>query len=240
VADHARWATLNRRTVILCLRTGGYFGLNETGTRIWQGILDGRGLADIVGDLNLGAGKGATRVSADYAAFTSALLERDLLVASTSPRQPAAAPRGPARRGDGTRGASAPIRAAALLPAAAHAWLCQQRIEWTLRRRGFTAVYAFAARSRSHAAAKGTSLARCLAGFAAAEKFTTRLLRRDDCLPRSLALYLFLRARGFPVRHTVGIADDPLRAHAWVELDGQPLLDDPEHVRRHTAIARLP
>lgn len=239
-ADHARWATLNRRTVILCLRTGEYFGLNGTGTRVWQGLLDGRSAADMRDDLRRTAGGDARRVVADYAAFTSALLARNLLVASTAPRQPAATPRDHAPRRDGARAAFAVIRAAVLLPPAAHAWLCYQRIEWRLRTRGFAAAYALAARSRAGPAAERTSLARCMAGFAAAEKLTTRLLRRDDCLPRSLALFVFLRARGFAVRHAIGIADDPLRAHAWVELTGQPLLDDPEHVRRHTAIARLP
>lgn len=240
VADHVRWATLNRRTVILCLRTGAYFGLNESGTRIWQGILDRRGAADIVGDLNRDGRDGATRVSADCAAFTSALLERDLLTADAAHGQPAAPAPDRARRGVGPRATSPAIRAAALMPPAAHAWLCQQRIEWQLRTHGFAAAYAFAARSRSNPVAKSSSLARCLAGFASAERFTARLLRRDDCLPRSLALFLFLRERGFPVRHAIGIADDPLRAHAWAELAGQPLLDDPDHVRRHTVIARLP
>lgn len=239
VADHVRWATLNRRTVILCLRTGEYLGLNESGTRIWQGILNGRGAADIVGDLNRGGDDGATRVSADCAAFTSALLERDLLTAHAAHRQPADPPPDHARRGVGRRVATAVNRTAAVMPPAAHAWLCQHRIEWRLRTHGFAAAYAFAARSRANPVAKGASLARCLAGFVTAERFTTRFLRRDDCLPRSLALFLFLRERGFPVRHAIGIADDPLRAHAWAELAGQPLLDDPEHVRRHTVIARL-
>jgi hypothetical protein len=241
VADHVRWATLNRRTVLLCLRTGAYFGLNETGTRIWQAILDGRAAADIRAELRRGTRADAARVDADCAAFTTELAQRELLIHQpTAPRRRSRDSRVGERRAHGAFAKSPMQRAAGLLPPAAHAWLCQQHVDWKLRTGGFAAAYALAARSPAGAAPSGEPLARCLAGFVAAEKFTTRLLRRDDCLPRSLALFRFLRLRGLAVRHAIGIADDPLRAHAWVELAGQPLLDDPGHVRRHTPIAVLP
>lgn len=45
--------------------------------------------------------------------------------------------------------------------------------------------------------------------------------RRKDCLPRALAIYHFLRARGAPVEFRLGVKKFPFSAHAWVEYRGQ-------------------
>ncbi|MFF4854636.1 lasso peptide biosynthesis B2 protein [Streptomyces rubiginosohelvolus] len=45
--------------------------------------------------------------------------------------------------------------------------------------------------------------------------------RSDSCLPRSLAIILVSRARGFMPRWCVGIRQElPRTAHAWIEADG--------------------
>ena len=48
------------------------------------------------------------------------------------------------------------------------------------------------------------------------------------CLDRSRALYSMLRAHGCPAELRIGAhrEDGTLTAHAWVEHDGVPLLDD--------------
>lgn len=58
-----------------------------------------------------------------------------------------------------------------------------------------------------------------------------------DCLPRSLALTRFLRMAGWPARHAIGVALHPFEAHAWVELDGVPLDENPASLLRYTKIA---
>ena len=48
----------------------------------------------------------------------------------------------------------------------------------------------------------------------------------DDCLPRSLALFVYLRAIGFACEHLIGVRRYPsLTMHAWVEVDGRVVAD---------------
>jgi hypothetical protein len=63
----------------------------------------------------------------------------------------------------------------------------------------------------------------------------------EDCLPRSLALFGFLRAVGLPATHNIGGARFPgLLMHAWVESSEHALLDDPEFVRTLTVLSTIP
>jgi hypothetical protein len=59
-------------------------------------------------------------------------------------------------------------------------------------------------------------------------------LYRPTCLPQSLALWWLLRCHGIETDLRVGVkpAANGLEAHAWVELQGQPLNDDLD-VHRH-------
>jgi hypothetical protein len=61
-----------------------------------------------------------------------------------------------------------------------------------------------------------------------------RLRPRNPCLRRSLLLFGRLRRAGVPVTFCLGIrkgqvlgADGPIDGHAWLELDGQVLLESP-------------
>lgn len=53
-------------------------------------------------------------------------------------------------------------------------------------------------------------------------------LYRPTCLPQSLAIWWLLRCRGIEANLRIGVKpiDNGLEAHAWVELQGQPLNDD--------------
>jgi hypothetical protein len=51
------------------------------------------------------------------------------------------------------------------------------------------------------------------------------------CLERSLMLYWQLRRVGVPATYRMGVQLYPFLAHAWVEHDGVPINDVPEHVR---------
>lgn len=67
------------------------------------------------------------------------------------------------------------------------------------------------------------------------------------CLPRSLVLWHILHRRGMSTEIRLGVsklANGNLSAHAWVELDGLALIDDPDILGRYAvlppvAIARL-
>lgn len=47
--------------------------------------------------------------------------------------------------------------------------------------------------------------------------------RRALCLEQSIALYILLRRRGARAELKLGVRPRPFYAHAWVELDGQPI-----------------
>lgn len=63
--------------------------------------------------------------------------------------------------------------------------------------------------------------------FMRAEALRGRVDASLDCLPRSLALHAFLRGCGLGSTHVMGVRRYPFGAHAWVELEGRPVLDDP-------------
>ena len=51
----------------------------------------------------------------------------------------------------------------------------------------------------------------------------------SSCLTRSLALYAMLRQHGYEPQFAVGVAgrEQEFQAHAWVSLDGVPVMDSP-------------
>lgn len=64
------------------------------------------------------------------------------------------------------------------------------------------------------------------------DRITDPVLRRwwptrTTCLPRALARYVMARRRGLPVVFVMGVREshDVLQAHAWLELDGVPILE---------------
>jgi hypothetical protein len=69
------------------------------------------------------------------------------------------------------------------------------------------------------------------------------------CLPRAVALYGEARALGYEPRLVLGVrrrdasgtpVAGAIESHAWLELDGQPFLEDPATPTRYETIARLP
>jgi len=68
---------------------------------------------------------------------------------------------------------------------------------------------------------------RCLIVQRFAENFVKLPRSPSDCLPRSLALYFFLRGQGHAASHHLGVTLKPgLNMHAWVEMKDVPVLND--------------
>ncbi len=59
------------------------------------------------------------------------------------------------------------------------------------------------------------------------------------CLERSLTLQFLLSWLGQPSELKIGVrrTENELEAHAWLELDGCPLNDPPEVIRRYRALS---
>jgi len=63
------------------------------------------------------------------------------------------------------------------------------------------------------------------------------------CLPRSLVLCHLLRDSGSSPDLRLGVTrhpDNGILAHAWVEIDGVPLIDGPEVRSRYAALPSIP
>lgn len=119
----------------------------------------------------------------------------------------------------------------------ADAYACLARAYLGVRHLPFWRSYAWAAASAP--AAHLSTFDRSLATFARAEHAVASRLGADDCLPRSLALYAFLRRCGLPVCHRIGVRRYPFGSHAWVEHESAPLLDSPDRTGRYTPIATI-
>jgi hypothetical protein len=69
----------------------------------------------------------------------------------------------------------------------------------------------------------------------------SRVVPRATCLTQSLALQFLLRQRGRPAVIQIGVVrhERNFFAHAWIECDGQVLLDDPREVAQYKLLASL-
>jgi hypothetical protein len=67
------------------------------------------------------------------------------------------------------------------------------------------------------------------------------VLRRDNCLERSLLLYRFLSREGLAPRLVLGAqkSDRLIVGHAWVKVAGRPVIDDHEALADYTPIAEF-
>lgn len=98
-----------------------------------------------------------------------------------------------------------------------------------LRVMGLSRVQALTMRSKPRASNVAESAEpRLLASLV--KTASRHTIGRSTCLTRSLCLVWLLQRRGVPnaLRIGVQLSDGQLAAHAWVEVDGVPVNDDPE------------
>ena len=75
---HAR--RFHDELVLLDLLNGDYFALDEVGSRVWEGLQEGRGLGEIAAGLALLYESDVTRIEADLTVFADELVRRRLVV----------------------------------------------------------------------------------------------------------------------------------------------------------------
>ena len=105
------------------------------------------------------------------------------------------------------------------------AFACLLLARWRLQRRGFADGYHWAQSWSGSNIRSRRPLDVDLHRFVAVEGWVPSVLGERDCLPRSLGLFVYLRALGHDVRHVIGVARFPFSAHAWVETGGEALLE---------------
>jgi hypothetical protein len=131
-------------------------------------------------------------------------------------------------------------RIAPLRPSASRAFVRLLAARRLVRHYGFATAYTWAVkRGCSPRGLTTAPLASASAAFARAEHILPSALGLHDCLPRSLALFVFLAEAGYSVTHCIGVKRFPFTGHAWVMADAQPVNADPETVARFTPIATL-
>lgn len=215
VADHVRAVAVENLVVILDLRDGEYLLLDRSDAALWTKLIDGSASAD--------ERACSGRIDAEQD-FLEACRQSGLIVpAATVVVDSEALPSAPARPAN-----------------AFQAWRCLLSAHRRIRRMEFAGLYA---QCRTIAATRHhgwiSDLQHAVRCFRRAENFAPSRKGQKDCLPRSLALFGYLRSAGFRVEHVIGVRAYPFAAHAWVELNGRPVLDQDAYLEQFTVIARL-
>ena len=113
------------------------------------------------------------------------------------------------------------------------------RVSWLLRRRGLARTLEILRGARRLRAARpGPDQRRRALGVA---RVATRGLAalpvvQSTCLTRSLVVTGMLARRGIPTSLTISVSSpEDFAAHAWVEWEGEPLLDPGDHTNARLA-----
>jgi len=231
VPSHIRHVRVGDRVIILDIRSESYFALDPVASLMWDELTAGHDRDEYLHKLGEEIAATPEEIEDDLAGFTGKCLARGLLTGS-----PGAAARDVARRPRRTYKRLLTLRA----------WWSLARTKLALSRKGFCTTYGSALTMALAGQADGDDAGdealerRALAAFAAAENFFYLRKAPLDCLPRSLALFSFLRRSGLPACHCIGVRPFPFSAHAWTECRGRVVHDDELNRNRFTVIARIP
>lgn len=223
-SPNVRFAVLDGAVFLLELGSAEYFAFDTVGSDFWLRLVDPDARTGaVLAELHAEHGDAVDR-------FVDDCLRRSLLTR----RRPTTVAPPPARAGGRSRWNSRFLTS--------RAWFHLARIWVLLRFTGFGPVYRrLLAERPPPRPASPELLGRAVSSFVRAENFFWFRGAPDDCLPRSLALFSFLRALGLPATHRIGGTRFPvLLMHAWVDSSGRALLDDPEFIRRLTVLSTVP
>jgi hypothetical protein len=224
VSPDVRFVVLDGTVILLELMSAEYFAFDDVGSDFWLRLVDPRTeLRTALDELRAERGDAVDR-------FVDDCLRRNLLTRRTPSTVGPPAPR---------IGRRSTASSWFLTP---RAWSHLARTWALLRIRGFGPVYRRLLAERPlRCPASPDLLDKAVTSFVRAENLFWFRDAPEDCLPRSLALFSFLRALGLPATHSIGGTRFPgLLMHAWVESSEQALLDDPEFVRTLTVLSTIP
>jgi hypothetical protein len=225
-----RHAQVDGRVVLLDLRTDSYKVLDSVASSMWAALTGERDWATTRRVFAEDYAAPHERLDRDFTAFARTCRSQGLLRQDDDPPVSWPAQDGQVQ--------VAPGRAAGrLLPGTVRAVAAFYETRRRLARDGFAPTYARYAQLPS--GPNGVSLARALARFGRAEHFFVARRAPNDCLVRSLSLFRFLCEEGVPAEHVIGVCRMPFQAHAWVECEGRPILDERGHSGAFTPIARI-
>jgi hypothetical protein len=235
IPQHVRSVHNEGGVVLLNLRSGAYFTLNTVGTLVWRELQGGGTREAALAALGRRFPVPEERLAKDVDALLARLIGTGLLALEEAPA-----------RGAGTSAASGePARLVQAMRAPGVSAMAPERFGllrrwlWSLlgyaalvgmdvliRLAGFARFHRFVGRwrIRPRRAVDPRDAARISAAVDAASAF---YFKRAWCLQRSAAATCLLRLRGFPAQLVIGVKRMPFLAHAWVEIEGRVVNDDP-------------
>jgi hypothetical protein len=223
ISPHVRFLQIDELLVFLDLRTGTYHAMGSVAACMWDGIRRLEERSAIVQSLSDRYLVDPERLERDLDGFLQQLVSLGFLEtpqANDDSKPLMCAPPPSVKR-----------------PLALRAWCCLWATVRSLRTRGFGDTYC--AYSHLQVATEGIGKESALTAFSRAENFFHIRTAPRDCLPRSLALFRFLRSVGIPAEHCIGVRRFPFMAHAWVECEGEVIHDNPSLRNGFTALARI-
>jgi hypothetical protein len=238
VASHVRWITSDDVTLLLDIRAGTLSALEGAASTMWTFFATGADDRTVTDAILQRFDAAPSRITEDVSAFRRHCISLGLLTAGDS----AAAARGLSARAADRASTRPDASWFAKLPARLHAALSAARVRWRMRGGDLNRAYEFATRvaAGGHDAKRRThALTQLVDAFVRGEGTLLSGGAIGDCLPRSLALYVFLSERGVQATHVIGVTPRPFAAHAWVEVDGRALCDDAERTRAFVRLAVL-
>lgn len=219
-----RHAQIDGLRVVLDLDGASYRVLDDVASAMWTVLVGERARSDALAELSAAYDAPPDVLERDLERFGARCAAEGLLI-----EEPATAQR---HAGGG------PLPAVPPRVVRWH-WLAALRslvaINRGLARKGLRHAYERAA--AVPLGAPSIALPRAVTAFLAAEGVYVSSRGPDDCLGRSLALFGYLRAAGFAAEHVIGVRRIPFKAHAWVEHEGEVVLD--RRVDEYVPLARL-
>jgi hypothetical protein len=194
------------QSVVLDIAKGQYVLLEPVASAMWRMIVDAVPWDAVPGSLAMVFDAPPARLAADFAAFHEQCRIRGWFEPGT----------------DATAKVAGPVPSP-LLSACRLLITVRRR----LKRQGFDGAYEWAVERapRVGGAPDAARLRGAERAFRRAEAIIPNPAAPDDCLPRSLALFAFLRRMGLPAHHRIGVEQMPFAAHAWVECGDRVVLD---------------
>jgi hypothetical protein len=204
-----RHALIDGLVVILNLKDGSYYILDDIASIFWQSCIENTCQEAALSCIADSFEAERARLKADFDLFIRSCTDKGFILATKCSTD------------------MAPSRSVRVRLPIWHAWWCMMCSAMSLRWRGFGRTYSRYAGLVGSRESQDVdqNLSEALRIFLRAENFTPIRQAPKDCLPRSLALFHFLRDMGFSAAHYIGVQRFPFRAHAWVEHGGKVLLD---------------
>lgn len=232
-------ATAGERTVLLVLATSRYYMLDPVASFLWSRLESGASRESLAAALveQFPVSTNMERVRADVAHVLTSLVQYRAVEAVDE--DAAAEDSGRAvRTADTSRGVDE-CRWPDRPPSVLMCFLAMVYVRVLLRRRGLKPLLRKTYRRRAAVPASLAPSGWLSTVAANVAKAAAIHPQQTQCLERSMCAVVVLRRAGLDARLRLGVRVHPFTAHAWAEVAGLPVSEDPEHLQPYWAFPEL-